>query len=105
MSQTPSQGGATRKQFLTLASIGLGGTVAAVVAVPAAGYVLAPATEEATFRSVALGTVTQFTETKGFPPTAAPYVEDPAQPTTSAGLAYVLNTGGSSHDWLADDAM
>ena len=105
MSQTPSQSRATRKQFLTLASVGLGGTVAAVVAVPAAAYVLAPATEEATFRPAALGTVAQFTEAKGFPPTAAPYVEDPAQPVTSAGLAYVLNTGGQNTDWLADDAM
>ena len=105
MSRSQSQSRSSRRQFLTLASVGLGGTVAAVVGVPAAGYVLASTTEEAVFRPVALGPVSQFSAATGFPPTAAPYVEDPAQPVTSAGLAYVLATGKSGRDWLADDAM
>src|SRR5436305_1756889 len=36
---------------------------------------------------------------------AATYVEDPANPNTSAGLAWVHYTGKSNHDWLASDAM
>ncbi len=95
----------TRAQFLTLTTVGLGGSIAAVVGVPAAGYLLAPAAAETTFQPVALGPVARFAGEKGFNPTAAPYVEDPAQPITSAGLAYVHSTGGRSGDWLAKDAM
>jgi Rieske Fe-S protein len=62
-------------------------------------------TEEATFVPVTLGPISRFTGEKGFAPTAATYVEDPAQPETSAGLAYVHHTGGASRDWLAPDAM
>jgi nitrite reductase/ring-hydroxylating ferredoxin subunit len=54
---------------------------------------------------VALGPVSRFAGERGFAPTAAPYVQDPAEPVTSAGLAYVHSTGGSSGDWLAKDAM
>jgi Rieske Fe-S protein len=95
----------TRSQFLTLASVGLGGSIAAVAGVPAAGYLLAPATAEATFTPVALGPVSRFAAERGFAPTAAPYVQDPAEPVTSAGLAYVHSIGGRSRDWLAKDAM
>jgi menaquinol-cytochrome c reductase iron-sulfur subunit len=95
----------TRGRFLSIASIGLGGTIAGVVAAPAAGYLLAPTTEETRFRPVALGPVTRFTGSTGFPPTAAPYVEDAAQPTTSSGLAYVMHTGRANRDWLAADGM
>ena len=95
----------TRSQFLTLASVGLGGSIAAVAGVPAAGYLLAPAAAEATFTPVALGPVSRFAGERGFAPTAAPYVQDAAEPVTSAGLAYVHNTGGSSRDWLSKDAM
>ena len=35
----------------------------------------------------------------------ATYVEDPANPNTSAGLAWVHSTGNSNTDWLAQDAM
>jgi len=95
----------TRGRFLTIATIGLGGSIAGVIAVPAAGYLLAPAGAETTFTPVPLGPVTRFTGSRGFPPTAAPYVEDPANPTTSSGLAYVMHTGRSGRDWLAPDAM
>jgi menaquinol-cytochrome c reductase iron-sulfur subunit len=94
----------TRSQFLTLASVGLGGSIAAVVGVPAAGYLLAPAAAEAAFTPVALGPVRRFASERGFAPTAAPYVQDPAEPVTSAGLAYVHSTGGGSRDWLTKDA-
>ena len=46
-----------------------------------------------------------FTSETGFAPTAAPYVDDPAQPLVSSGLAYVHYTGGSDHNWLAPHAM
>ena len=95
----------TRAQFLTLTSVGLGGSIAAVVGVPAAGYLLAPAVAEASFTPVTLGPVSDFGGERAFAPTAAPYVEDAAQPITSAGLAYVHRTGGSNRDWLAKDAM
>ena len=95
----------TRARFLTQTSIGLGGSIAAVVGVPAAGYLLAPAVAEASFRPVPLGPVSDFGRKRSFAPTAAPYVEDAAQPVTSAGLAYVHRTGGGSGDWLAKDAM
>jgi Rieske Fe-S protein len=95
----------TRAQFLTITSVGLSGSIAAIVGVPAAGYLLAPAVAEASFTPVALGPVGQFNGERAFAPTAAPYVEDAAEPTTSAGLAYVHHTGGSNRDWLAQDAM
>ena len=95
----------TRARFLSLATVGMGGTIAAVVAVPAAAYLAAPLLDKAVFRPVSLGDTSAFTEQHGFPPKAAPYVEDPAQPATSAGLAYVLSTGKSGRHWLADDAM
>ena len=95
----------TRNQFLSLATIGMGGTIAAVIGVPAVAYLGAPVLDKATFRPVPLGEVSEFTAQQGFPPKAAPYVEDPAEPQTSAGLAYVLTTGGKSHHWLDNDAM
>ena len=95
----------TRNQFLSLATIGMGGTIAAVIGVPAVAYLGAPVLDKATFRPVPLGEVSEFTAQQGFPPKAAPYVEDPAEPQTSAGLAYVLTTGGKSRHWLDHDAM
>jgi menaquinol-cytochrome c reductase iron-sulfur subunit len=94
----------TRGQFLTLATVGLGGTIGAVIGVPAVAYLAAPVLDKATFRPVPLGDVSDFAA-QGFPPHPATYVEDPAQPETSAGLAYVLSTGGKSRHWLDDDAM
>jgi menaquinol-cytochrome c reductase iron-sulfur subunit len=95
----------TRSQFLSLATIGMGGTIAAVIGVPAVAYLGAPVLDKATFHPVPLGDVSEFTAQPGFPPKAAPYVEDPAEPQTSAGLAYVLTTGGKSRHWLNHDAM
>ena len=95
----------TRGQFLTLSSVGLGAMIGAVIGVPATAYVLAPLTKEATFKSVALGPVTKFTSETAFKPTAATYVEDPLEPNTSAGLAWVHYTGKKNPDWLATDAM
>ena len=99
----------TRGQFLSLSSVGLGAAIGAVIGVPALGYALAPVTEEATFIPVMLGPVEHFPAdpSGGFKPVAAQYVEDPAQPDTSAGLAWVYNAGGNnkSTDWLAADAM
>jgi Rieske Fe-S protein len=95
----------TRGQFLTLSSVGLGAMIGAVIGVPATAYVLAPVTKEATFKSVALGPVTKFTSETAFKPTAATYVEDPLEPNTSAGLAWVHYTGKKNPGWLATDAM
>ena len=67
--------------------------------------ILAPVTNEAQFQPVFLGKVDQFTSEQGFDPTAATYVEDPDNPATSPGLAWVHSTGKSNPDWTAADAM
>jgi len=95
----------TRRSFLGVATVGTGAAIGGVIAVPVAGYALASAGKEETFRPVALGPVERFTGEKGFAPTAAPYVDDPAQPLVSSGLAYVHHTGHSNPDWLAPDAQ
>jgi Rieske Fe-S protein len=95
----------TRGQFLTLSSVGLGAMIGAVIGVPATAYVLAPVTKEISFKEVTLGPTSDFTSESGFQPTAATYVEDPAEPNTSAGLAWVHYTGKHNTDWLASDAM
>jgi Rieske Fe-S protein len=95
----------TRGQFLTLSSVGLGAMIGAVIGVPATAYVLAPLLDEVKFEQVNLGPTSKFTSETGFTPTAADYVEDPANPNTSAGLAWVHSTGKSNTDWLASDAM
>jgi Rieske Fe-S protein len=95
----------TRGQFLTLSSVGLGAMIGAVIGVPATAYVLAPVTDEITFKPVTLGPTSDFTSEQGFQPTGATYVEDPAEADTSAGLAWVHYTGKDNTDWLASDAM
>jgi Rieske Fe-S protein len=95
----------TRRGLLGIATVGLGATIGGAIATPVAAYLLAPVTQEATFRPVSLGPVSSFTSESGFAPTPAPYVEDPAQPLVSSGLAYVHYTGGSDREWLAPRAM
>lgn len=95
----------TRRGFLSVVTVGAGAAIGAVVGVPAAGYALASGAQEASFRPVSLGPVERFTSESGFAPTAAPYVDDSAQPLVSSGLAYVHHTGRANRDWLAPDAM
>jgi menaquinol-cytochrome c reductase iron-sulfur subunit len=92
----------TRGQFLTLSSVGLGAAIGAVIGVPATAYVLAPLTHEVKFEPVNLGPISQFQGETAFKPTAATYVENPLEPATSAGLAWVhyQGTNATSHDWL-----
>ena len=96
---------ATRGQFLSLTTVGLGAMIGAVIAVPATAYLLAPVTKEATFQPVLLGKVSQFTGETGFTPTPATYIEDPSNAATSSGLAFVHYTDKSNTDWHAEDAM
>jgi menaquinol-cytochrome c reductase iron-sulfur subunit len=95
----------TRGGFLSVATVGLGAAIGGVLAVPAVGYVLAPTTQETRFKPVSLGPLSKYTSESGFSPTAAAYIEDPAQPLVSSGLAYVHATGHENRDWLAPDAM
>lgn len=95
----------TRGELLTLTSIGLGAVIGGVIGVPAAAYVLAPVTKEVTFVPVFLGKTSLFTGETGFKPTPATYIEDPANPATSPGLAYVHYTQNKNTDWHAEDAM
>ena len=97
--------GSSRRSFLGVVTVGVGAAIGGAVAVPAAAYTFASARQEATFRPVSLGPVERFASESGFAPTAATYVEDPAQPLVSIGLAYVHNTGHTNRDWLAPDAM
>jgi Rieske Fe-S protein len=97
--------GTTRGQFLSLSTVGIGAVIGGVIGVPATAYILAPVTDQADFIPVFLGRVDQFTSEQGFDPTAATYVEDPANPATSPGLAWVHSTGKSNTDWLGSDAM
>jgi len=97
--------GTTRSQFLSLSTVGIGAVIGGVIGVPATAYFLAPVTKEADFESVFLGKTSGFPTDKSFNPTAATYVEDPENPATSPGLAWVQNTGKTSADWLAPDAM
>ncbi len=97
--------GTTRGRFLTLSTVGLGAMIGGVIGVPATAYVLAPVTDTVTFEPVFLGPTDKFTSEQGFAPTAATYVEDPTNPNTSPGLAWVHSTGKSNTDWLAADAM
>jgi Rieske Fe-S protein len=95
----------TRRGFLGTVTIGAGAALGGVAAVPVLAYELASSANGATFRPVSLGPVERFRSETGFQPTPAPYVEDPTQPVTSAGLAYVHHTGHEGGDWLAADAM
>ncbi len=97
--------GTNRGQFLTLSTIGLGAMIGGVIGVPATAYILAPVTKEISFDPVLLGEIDQFTQEKGFDPTAATYIEDTKQPATSPGLAYVHFTGKTGTTWNAQDAM
>lgn len=96
---------ATRGEFLSLTTIGLGAMIGGVIGVPATAYLLAPVTKETTFESVFLGPVDKFTSEQKFDPTPATYVEDSENTATSSGLAYVHYTGKKNTDWHAEDAM
>lgn len=100
-----ADGGTTRGQFLSLSTVGVGAAIGGVIGVPATAYILAPVTDEISFQPVQLGKVSDFAKEPTFNPAAATYVEDPQNPGTSAGLAWVHNTGKSNTDWLARDAM
>lgn len=55
----------TRGQFLTKASIGLGGLMGAMIAIPAAGMAIAPAVSGPKFKAVKLGDISEFEAAKG----------------------------------------
>jgi len=96
---------ATRGEFLSLTTVGLGAMIGGVIGVPATAYLLAPVTKETTFEPVFLGKLDAFTGESGFKPTAATFIEDPKSAPTSASLAFVHYTGKKNTDWHADDAM
>ena len=102
---TSHTNGSTRRGFLSVVTVGVGAAIGGAVAAPVAGFALAATGSEATFAPVDLGPAGRFAQESGFDPTPAPYVEDPAQPLVSSGLAYVHHTGHTSRDWLAPDAM
>jgi Rieske Fe-S protein len=98
--------GTTRGQFLGLSTVGVGAMIGGVIGVPATAYLLAPVTEKTTFKPVMVGKTSDFpVEGSQFKPVAATYIEDPKNPNTSAGLAWVHNTGKQGSTWNAADAM
>src|SRR6476469_8078683 len=61
---------------------------------------------EARFHPVRLGEIADFPpEPGGVRPRVTAFVADPAAATTTAELAYVHNTGGTSAHWLDPHAM
>jgi Rieske Fe-S protein len=96
---------ATRGEFLSLTTVGIGAMIGGVIGVPATAYLLAPVAKEATFEPVFLGQVSAFRSESGFNPTAATYIEDNKNAATSPGLAFVHYTGKQNPDWHAADAM
>ncbi len=98
--------GTTRGQFLSISTVGLGAMIGGVIGVPATAYLLAPVTKKITFTPVFLGDLSRFPSEGGqFKPVAATYLEDPKNPSTSPGLAWVHNTGKQGTTWDAADAM
>ena len=98
--------GSTRRGFLGVATVGVGAAIGGVVAVPARGLRagIRGSGGDVPARDPRPGP-TGSRRSRGSTPTPAPYVEDPAQPLVSSGLAYVHHTGHPNHDWLAPDAM
>jgi Rieske Fe-S protein len=96
---------ATRGEFLSLTTVGIGAMIGGVIGVPATAYLLAPVAQEATFEPVFLGHVSAFRSESGFKPTPATYIEDTKNAATSPGLAFVHYTGKANPDWHAADAM
>jgi Rieske Fe-S protein len=97
--------GTTRGQFLSLSTVGIGAMIGGVIGVPVTAYMLAPVFDETDFQPVFLGKIDQFSSEQGFNPTPVTYVEDPQNPATSPGLAFVHSTGKPNTDWVASDAM
>jgi menaquinol-cytochrome c reductase iron-sulfur subunit len=96
---------ATRGEFLSLTTVGLGAMIGGVIGVPATAYLLAPVTKETTFEPAFLGDVSKFTSEQKFNPTAATFLEDPQNPNTSSSLAWVHYTGKKDTDWHSENAM
>ncbi len=79
-----------RKVFLEGATLGLGAVIGGVIAVPALGFMIAPAFVNQHPKSVDLGPMSNFPEGQFV---IATFVRDPAQGEVSRRSAYVRNNG------------
>lgn len=68
----------SRKQFLTAATVGVGGIMGALIAVPVAGMALAPAIKSKPFEPVFLGKLDEFVAGKFVKVVLRPSADEPA---------------------------
>jgi len=80
----------SRDRFLKRATIGLGGVIAAAVALPAAGLAILPSLEAPRRRGVDLGPITEFPQDAYV---IATFLTDPAAGEVSRRSAYIRNNG------------
>jgi Rieske Fe-S protein len=80
----------SRDRFLKRATIGLGGIVAAAVALPAAAFAILPSLETPRRRGVDLGTIAAFPQGRFVITT---FLTDPAAGEVSRRSAYIRNNG------------
>jgi quinol---cytochrome c reductase iron-sulfur subunit, bacillus type len=80
----------SRDRFLKRATIGLGGIIAAAVALPAAGLAILPSLEAPRRRGVDLGPITEFPQDAYV---IATFLTDPAAGEVSRRSAYIRNNG------------
>lgn len=102
---TPNQGASegshlTRKEFLTKATIGVGGLMGAMIAVPVAGMALAPAAGGTDFEPVKLGNVDEFPVGEFKKVTLEPHKDD-ADAYVKKRVAFVRKNEDPSDDKLA----
>jgi Rieske Fe-S protein len=80
----------SRDRFLKRATIGLGGIIAAAVALPAAGFAILPSLEAPRRRGVDLGPITEFPQGAFV---VATFLTDPSAGEVSRRSAYIRNNG------------
>jgi menaquinol-cytochrome c reductase iron-sulfur subunit len=80
----------SRSMFLEGATLGLGAVIGGVVAVPALGFMIAPAFVNQSAKSVDVGPLSNFPEGEF---TITTFLRDPAQGEVSRRTAYVRNNG------------
>ena len=93
-------GGLTRKEFLTAATLGVGGLMGALIAVPVAGMALSPAVKGSDFEPVKLGDVESFPEGKYTKVVMEP-TEETHDSYVKKRVAFVRKNKDASSDKLA----
>lgn len=90
----------TRKQFLTAATVGIGGIMGALIAVPVAGMALSPIWKDDKFEAVLLGKVDEFSEGEFTKVVLAPGTDEPGAYVRKK-VAYVRKNKNKGDDKFA----